>query len=104
MLALSIASLITLVAFASLLTLVDCWIRGRYEWVRIGQDRALFDTGFDTGFEPIDTALQARTRPAVRFEALATPARLPALRAVPDHRCAPDHRRAKARARVPGAA
>lgn len=91
MLALTIASLFTLAAFASLLTLVDCWIRGRYEFVRLGQERALIDAGFT----PTPAALEQRVRqPAVRFEALATPARLPVLRALPDHRLAPVRARA----------
>ena len=76
MLALTISALFTVVALASALALADCWVRGRYVFEGLRQERALLDAGF----VPVAQPVEQRIRKTVRFEALSTPARLPAQR------------------------
>jgi hypothetical protein len=73
MLMLTIIALLVLVGIASALTLVDSWVRGRHELERLAQERTLLDRGF----VPMQPAGEVRIRQAVRYEALAVPARLP---------------------------
>lgn len=78
MLALTISALFAVVALASALALADCWVRGRYVFERLKQERDLLDAGF----VPVALPVEQRMRQAVRFDALATPARLPVQRLV----------------------
>ena len=78
MLALTISALMVAVALASALALADCWMRGRYVFEGLKQERALLDSGF----VPVAQPVEQRVRQAVRYDVLATPARLPAQRLV----------------------
>lgn len=69
----TIIGLFGIVIIASALALIDCWIRGRYVFEGIQEERALLDAGF----VPMAKAVETRQRQPVRFDALATPARLP---------------------------
>ena len=80
MLALTISALLTVVALASALALADCWVRGRYVLESLKRERDLLDAGFVPVAQPVEN----RVRPAVRFAALATPARLPSQRVASD--------------------
>ena len=59
------AGLLVLVAVASVLTLIDCCIRGRFVFERIERQQLLLDAGF----VPVADAADLRQR--VRFEVLA---------------------------------
>ena len=76
MLALAISALITLVGLATGVTLVDCWISGKFVFEGLREERALLDAGF----VPMQASGEHRARKPVGFQALATPARLPAQR------------------------
>jgi len=69
----TIIGLFGIVIIASTLALIDCWIRGRYVFEGIQEERALLDAGF----VPMAKAVETRQRQPVRFDALATPAVLP---------------------------
>lgn len=77
MLELTIIALFAIIGIASTLALVDCWIRGRYIFERIQEEQSLLDAGF----VPVSPVAEVRQRQAVRFDALATPSRLPKQRA-----------------------
>lgn len=86
MLALTISAFLVVVALTSALALADCWVRGRYVFERLKQERDLLNAGF----VPVAQPVEQRVRQAVRFDALATPARLPAHRLVaPQPRLSP---------------
>lgn len=76
MIALALSALIAVVAVATSLTLVDCWIRGRYMLEALREERALLDAGFVMMAQPIDP----RPRKPVRFDALTTAYRAPSQR------------------------
>ena len=71
MLAFGMAALVALIAIASGLTLLDCWIRGKYVFASLRAERALLDAGF----VPMAPAGETRLRKPVTFETLAMPAR-----------------------------
>ncbi len=60
-----IAGLFALIAIASVMTLADCWVRGRFVFEQIERQQLLLDGGF----VPMANAAQVRQR--VRFETLA---------------------------------
>lgn len=93
MLALGIVTLIAVIAVASALTLLDCWIRGRYVFESLKAERALLDAGF----VPVVPPAQMRLRKPVAFETLAMPQR-PVPR-VADQRRAPARLRSRQAAR-----
>lgn len=71
MITLALSILLFVVIIATGLALVDCWIRGRYMFEYLREERALLDAGF------VSMAKRAspRVRQRVGFETLATPAR-----------------------------
>ena len=89
MLALGIVALIAVIAVASGLTLLDCWIRGRHVFESLRAERALLDAGF----VPVAPAAPVRLRKPVAFETLAMPPR-PAPR-MRDQRLAPARPRSR---------
>ena len=80
MLTLAISALITLIGLATVETLADCWISGKSVFEGLRKERALLDAGF----VPMQGSGEHRVRKPVGFQALATPARLPAQRLVKD--------------------
>jgi len=76
MLTLAIAALLMIVALASIATLIDCWIRGRYIFESLKNESDLLDAGF----VPVIAPKEQRVRQQMRFDALATPSRLPSQR------------------------
>ncbi|MEO0690103.1 MAG: hypothetical protein AAFY51_07350 [Pseudomonadota bacterium] len=76
MVTLTLSALFALVAVATALTLVDCWIRGRFIFEALQQERALLDAGF----VPMAAAGDHRPRKRVRYDALAVPSRVSAPR------------------------
>ena len=86
---LTLAAHVALTAEATLLALLDCWIRGRFVFDGLKQERALLDAGF----VPMAPAAEPRLRESVRFDALATLGRTPSR--VPSQRLKADRRPAK---------
>ena len=76
MIALTISALLALVTIAGLITLLDCWIRGRYTLESIREEQALLDAGF----VPMAQGDDQRLRQPLRFDTFATAGRLPAQR------------------------
>ncbi|MEM6826738.1 MAG: hypothetical protein AAF553_02225 [Pseudomonadota bacterium] len=72
----AISALFTLVAIATALTLVDCWIRGRFVFEALQRESALLDAGF----LPMTATADHRVRKRVRYDTLATPSRVPSPR------------------------
>lgn len=80
MLALTIAALLVMVTIASVITLADCWVRGRYVFEGLKREEALLDAGF----LPMNRPVEQRPRPQMRFDALAMPGRIPGQRLAAD--------------------
>ncbi len=68
MIAATLTALFVVVAFATLLALVDLWIRGRFAFDIVKQERALAKAGF----VPTVDAEELRLRPAPRTAPAAT--------------------------------
>lgn len=62
MIALTLAALITVVAIATFLTLIDCALRGRSAFVVLKREQMLFEAGFVPQVE----ARELRLRPSAR--------------------------------------
>lgn len=92
MITLALSALLAAVMIATVLTLIDNFVRGRYVFEALYEERALLDAGF----VPMATASETRVRQPVRFDALATPSRLPSQRLAAN--------RARPRHAAPGAA
>ena len=92
MLTLALVALLIAVIAATALALADCWIRGRYLFESLREERALLDAGF----VPMAQRQETRVRQPVHFDTLATPARLPSQRLAVD--------RSLSRHAAPGAA
>jgi len=92
MITLALSALLAVVVVATGLTLVDCWIRGRYVFESLREERTLLDAGF----VPMAQGGETRVRQPVRFDALATPVRVPSQRLTAD--------RSRSRRAAPGAA
>lgn len=96
MITLALTALLGAVIIATGLSLVDNFIRGRYVFEALREERALLDAGF----VPMATASETRVRQPVRFDALATPSRIPSQRLAADR----PHSRPRSRRAAPGAA
>lgn len=71
MLFLAIMAFLALVGMVSLITLADCWVRGRYTLESLRKESALLEASF----LPMARPKEQRLRQSLRFEALATPDR-----------------------------
>ena len=71
MLTFALLALLLAVIVAAAATLVDCWIRGRFIFAALREERALLDAGY----VPVTPNANPRMRKSVRYDALATPAR-----------------------------
>ncbi|MEL6530645.1 MAG: hypothetical protein AAFQ27_11835 [Pseudomonadota bacterium] len=78
MIATTLTALFVVVSFATLLALVDLWIRGSFSYKALKQERALMRAGF----VPMIEAEELRLRPAQRT---APAASRPFARRVPSH-------------------
>lgn len=82
MIALTLASLFTVVTIATALALLDSWLRGQTAFFRIGRERALARAGF----VPMVEAEEMRLRGPARYATAATrpfARRLPSRQPVP---------------------
>ncbi len=91
MLVFAIATFFTLVCVASAIALADCWVRGRYTFEILREERALLEAGF----VPMAQPAEQRVRQALRFDALTGQSypsgRLPVQRVIADRpRSRPD--------------
>lgn len=96
MITLALIALLGAVVIATGLTLVDSFIRGRYVFEALQEERALLDAGF----VPMAAASEVRIRQPVRFDALATPSRIPSQRLAADR----PYSRPRSQRAAPGAA
>lgn len=62
MIAMTLSVLFTIVAIATVLSLIDSWIRGRSEFAALSHERALLNAGFVPEVEPREVRLR-RSRP-----------------------------------------
>ena len=81
----SIVLLLATVGIASGLALLDCWLRGRFVFEGLQEERALLEAGFI----PMQEGAEPRLRERVGFQSLAMPARIPAHRSVDRVRLSP---------------
>lgn len=93
MLFFAIMAFVTLVAVTSVITLADCWVRGKYTLESLKEERALLEAGF----LPMAQPKEQRLRQSLRFDALATPDRVDGW--VPVQRLTAD--RSQSRSRLP---
>lgn len=78
MIATTLTILFMVVSFATVVSLVDVWVRGRFAYGALKNERALAKAGF----VPVIEAEQLRVRPAPRVALAAT---RPFARQVPSH-------------------
>ena len=96
MITFALSALLAAVTIATVLTLIDNFVRGRLVFEALREERALLDAGF----VPMATASETRVRQPVRFDALATPTRLPSQRLAAQR----PHSRPRSQRSAPGAA
>lgn len=74
----TISALFTIVAVATVLSLIDSWLRGRSAYAGLRREKALLDAGFVEQVEPRETRLRRPRRQtlagATRSRARRTPA------------------------------
>lgn len=63
--AMTLSALFTIVAVATVLSLVDSWVRGRSAYAALRREKALLDAGFVEQVEPCETRLRRPRRPTL---------------------------------------